>query len=157
LKRSGMEANMGITYRIEKEKGFTLVLWKGVVTAETFLAHVQRLSSDEDWPPFKRLHLTDLRDASIDASMDESIIQKAADSYGQHPEKIKGMKVAIVARDAFSKAVVFERIITQYGATAIVFNFLNTARIWLDIDDDDVKRSFQQLRSIGSEKNGVSP
>jgi hypothetical protein len=152
-----MEANMAITYRIEKEKGFTLVLWKGVVTAEEFLAHVRRLVSDEDWPPGRRLHLTDLRDTSLDASMDESTIQKAADNYGKYPEKIKGMKVAIVASDAFSKAVVFERIITQYGATAIVFNFLNTARIWLDIDDDDIKRSLQQLRIIGSEKGEVSP
>ena len=42
---------MSIVYRIDKEKGCTLVLWDGVVTADEFLAHVRRLSSNADWPP----------------------------------------------------------------------------------------------------------
>jgi hypothetical protein len=31
---------MSIVYRIDKEKGLTVVLWEGVVTADEFLAHV---------------------------------------------------------------------------------------------------------------------
>jgi hypothetical protein len=141
---------VGISYHTEKEKGFTVVLWQGIVTAGEFLAHVRRLLSDEDWPPPRRLHLADLRNTSLDASMNESTIQKAADLYGTHPEKIKNIKAALVAGEAFDKAVVFERIITRYGASAIVFNFSDTARVWLDIDAADLERSFQRLRKPGS-------
>lgn len=63
---------MSIVYRIDKGKGFTVVLWDGVVTADAFLAHVRRLSSDADWPPSRRLHLSDLRHTALDASMDEA-------------------------------------------------------------------------------------
>ena len=101
---------MSIVYRIDKEKGYTLVVWEGVVTADEFLAHIRRLSSDTDWPPPRRLHLSDLHTASLDASMDEAILQAAAHLYGQHPDKIASMKVAIVATSAFWKAVEFERI-----------------------------------------------
>ncbi len=138
---------MSIVYRINKEQGFTVVLWDGVVTADAFLAHVRRLSGDADWPPPKRLHLSDLRAASLDVSMDEAIIEKAAEIYGTHQDKIAGMKVAIVAGEPFNKAVLFERAIARYGATAIVFNFPDTACKWLGVDHEEVKRTLQQLRA----------
>jgi hypothetical protein len=138
---------VSIVYRIDKAKGYTLVLWDGVVTASEFLTHVRRLSSDADWPPPKRLHLSDLRIASLDASMDEAILQAAADLYGQHLDKIASMKVAIVADNAFWKAIEFERIISQYGASAIVFNTLPTACIWLNLDASEVESRLQQMRS----------
>jgi len=138
---------MGIVYRIDKEKGCTLVRWNGVVSADAFLAHVKRLSSDPDWPPPRRLHLTDLHGTTLDASMEEAVIEKAAQLYGEHQDKVVGMKVAIVAGKAFNKAVIFERVISRYGATAIVFNFLDSACTWLGIDNDEMKRSLQQLRA----------
>jgi len=78
--------------------------------------------------------------------MDESTLQQAAEMYGSHPEKIRNMRVAIVAGEDFDKAVAFERIIARYGAAAIVFNFPDTARLWLDLDAEDVDRSLRQLR-----------
>jgi hypothetical protein len=75
---------MSIVYRIDKEKGLTVVLWEGVVTADDFLAHVRRLCSDADWPSPKRLHLSHLRFTSLDASMDAAIIEKAAHIFGTH-------------------------------------------------------------------------
>ena len=138
---------MSIVYRIDKEKGYTIVLWEGVVTADEFLTHVRRLSSDAAWPPLGRLHLSDLHTASLDASMDAAILQAAADLYGQHPDKIANTKVAIVAHSAFWKAVEFERIISQYGAFAIVFNALPTACTWLNLDASEVESLLQQIRA----------
>jgi len=137
---------MSIVYRIDKEKGFTAVLWDGVVTADAFLAHVRRLSADADWPPPRRLHLSDLRTTSLDASMDEATIEKAAEIYANQQNKIAGMKVAIVAGEPFNKAVIFERAISRYGASAIVFNFPNIACKWLNIIGDEVAHALQQLR-----------
>src|SRR5262245_39803671 len=138
---------MSIVYRIDQEKGYTIVLWEGVVTADEFLTHVRRLSSDAAWPPPGRLHLSDLHTASLDASMDAAILQAAADLYGQHPAKIARLKVAIVADSAFWHAVEFERIIAQYGAVAIVFNALPTACTWLDLDASDVECLLQHMRT----------
>ena len=97
---------MSIVYRIDKEKGLTLVLWEGVVTADDFLAHVRRLTSDADWPPPKRLHLSHLWFTSLDASMDDAIIDKAAHLYGNHLETGENMKVAIVASEAFKRPTI---------------------------------------------------
>jgi hypothetical protein len=134
---------MSIVYHIDKEKGITVVLWDGVITADAFLAHVRRLSADADWPPSRRLHLSDLRNAALDASMDEATIEKAAEIYGKHQNKIANMKVAIVAGEPFNKAVIFERAISRYGATAIVFNFLDTACTWLGIEAAEIERGWR--------------
>jgi hypothetical protein len=90
-------------YHIDKEKGLTLVLWEGVVTADEFLAHVRRLCADADWPPPQRLHLSHLRFTSLDASMDDATIEQAAHLYGNHLPTSGTMKVAIVASEAFTK------------------------------------------------------
>jgi len=138
---------MSIAYRIHKESGFTLVHWDGVVAAADFLAHVQRLSSDADWPPFRRLHISDLRNTSLDASMDHAALEAAAEIYGRHSDKLANLKVAVVADEAFWKAVDFERLISRYGASVTVFNFLDTACKWLGLDADEVGRAVQQLRA----------
>jgi hypothetical protein len=138
---------MGIAYRIDKKMGATLVVWTGVITADEFLTHVRRLSADPDWPPPGRLHLADLRDTSLDTSLDKSIIEEAAELYARHRQKIENMKVAIVAGDAFEHAIVFERVLARYGAMIIVFNFLDTARKWLNLDAGEVESTLQQLRS----------
>jgi len=137
---------MSIVYRIDKEKGLTVVLWEGVVTADEFLAHVRRLTSDADWPPPKRLHLSHLRFTSLDASMDDVTIEKAAHLYGNHLETGVTMKVAIVASEAFKKAVAFERVLLRYGASVVVFNFLENACTWLGIAAEEIERLLRQLR-----------
>jgi hypothetical protein len=56
------------------------------------------------------------------------------------------MKTAIVAADAFEKAVTFERFIYRY-MSVIVFNSLNTACVWLGIQTDEAERALQSLRA----------
>jgi hypothetical protein len=133
-------------YRIEQERGIIFVLWDGAVTADEFLAHVQRLFSDAEWPPHRRLHLSDLRAASVGTSIDEATLQTAADLYGKHP-KVASLKVAIVAGEAFEKAVIFERFVYRHVPSVIVFNSLNTACVWLGIDAGEAERTLQSLRA----------
>ena len=137
---------MSIVYRIDQEKGLTVVLWEGVVTADEFLAHVRRLTSDADWPPPKRLHLSHLWFTSLDASMDDAIIEQAAHLYGNHLKEGENMKVAIVASEAFKKAVAFERVLLRYGASVVAFNFLENACMWLGIEAEEIERLLRQLR-----------
>ena len=139
---------MGITYRIDKARGITVVLWDKLVTSEQFLAHVRTLLADAEWPPQQRLHLCDLRQASIDASIDEACLKSAADLYGTKREKISTMKVAIVAGEAFAKSKQFERFMSPYSATVIVFNNIETACAWLGVDVTHTKRKLDELRAL---------
>ncbi|MBI3845167.1 MAG: hypothetical protein HY292_11085 [Planctomycetes bacterium] len=141
---------MGIAYRIDLDRGVTFVLWDKRVTAVEFLAHVRKLISDSEWPPAKRLHLCDLRHATLDASIDEAKLKEAADLYGTKREKIAMMKIAIVAGDAFAKSTLFERFVSHYGPTVIVFNNLETACAWLGIAVSDAKQSLDGLRGASS-------
>src|SRR5262245_60215869 len=124
---------MSILYRIDKAEGYTLVLWDGVVTAGEFLAHAQRLSSDPDWPPPGRRHLACLNTATLDPSLDEGVVKMAAGLFGRQPDKLARMKVAIVADTAFWISAGFQRFISKYGASSIVFNDLVRACTWLDL------------------------
>lgn len=136
---------MTIIYRIDKERGISLVLWDRTVTGNEFLAHVRRLIADADWPPYHARHLSDLRTAVLDASLDEATLSKAARLYGQHP-KITSVKSAIIASESFKKALTFERFISHSVASIIVFYNLETACKWLGIDAITTSSALQALR-----------
>jgi len=78
--------------------------------------------------------------------MDDAIIDKAAHLYGNHLKEGENMKVAIVASEAFKKAVAFERVLLRYGASVVVFNFLENACTWLGIAAEEIERILQQLQ-----------
>src|ERR1041385_1355213 len=137
---------MSIIYRIDKELAVTFVLWDGLVTADEFLSHVQRLITDAAWLPQKYSHLSDLQTASLAAAIDETVLAKAADLFGKHP-KLANLKGAIIANQEFRKATVFERLISRYEPSVIVFNDLETACTWLGIDVNRVTQTLQSLRS----------
>ena len=148
---------MSIVYRIDQERGLAVVLWDGRVTADEFLAHARRLLADAEWPPPEGRHLTDLRSAIVDASIDDAVLKEAADLFGTHP-KIAGLRVAIVAVDAFVQAAVdafvetgvFERLIPRHRPLMFVFDSLNPACEWLGVDANDVGRSLQSLKTQSS-------
>ena len=135
---------MSIAYRINQERGVAFVVWDGLVTADEWLAHVRRLLADADWPPDGRLHLSDLRTATPDASIDEVVLKQAADLFGP---QVANLRAAIVAGDAFEKAGIFERLITRYRPFVFVFNTLNPACGWLGIDVADAQRTLESLRA----------
>lgn len=138
---------MSIAYRIDKDRRLALTRWTGPVTAEEFLAHVQSLSSDPGWPPAPEgRQLCDLRIASLDGSIDGGVLEKAASLYGEHPG-IDTLRVAIVADEAFRKAVRFDELYSRQGGKSIVFNALATACSWLGLSAADIEKELAELRS----------
>ena len=137
---------MSIVYRVDQEQGVAFVVWDGVVTAGEWLAHVRRLLADAASPPDGRRHLSDLRTATPDASIDEAVLKQAADLFGTHP-RVANLRVAVVAGDAFEKAGIFERLITKYQPFVFVFNTLNPACGWPGIDVADAQRTLESLRT----------
>jgi hypothetical protein len=144
---------MGIRYRIDKERSVTFVLWNGLVTGEQFLTHAQRMTADPDWPPKRRLHLSDLRAATVDVSIDEAVLKQAAAIFGRHGS-LPQLRVAIVAGPWFEKANEFERLLTPYRPYLFVFNSLTPACEWLGIAPADVEEVLQALRGPASESTG---
>lgn len=134
---------MPIVYSIEKDLGLTLVRWHGMVTAEEFLAHTQKLSTDSQWPPSKYLHLADLRTATLHESVNQDILLKIVEIYSVHPD-VRRLKVAIVAPEAFEKAMLFQRLVQSY-MTVIVFYSLSTACAWLNISPEKTDHTLDSL------------
>lgn len=134
---------MPIKYFINKDLGLTLVRWYGLVTAEEFLAHTHKLTSDSDWPPFKSLHLADLRTVTLHESVDDNILLQIAEIYRVHP-KVRNFKVAVVAGEAFDRATVFQRLVQTYMSVIVFYNF-STACLWLGIDEERTDHTLASL------------
>ena len=131
-------------YSIDVDLGLTLVRWHGMVTAEEFLAHTHKLSTDSHWPPSKYLHLADLRTATLHESVNQDILLKIAEMYSVHP-KVRSFKVGIVVTaEAFYKAVAFQRLVQTY-MSVIVFFSLSTACDWLNISQENADRTLDSL------------
>ncbi|NWF74434.1 MAG: hypothetical protein HXY51_15535 [Nitrospirae bacterium] len=135
---------MPIMYSIDVDLGLTLVRWHGMVTAEEFLAHTHKLSTDSHWPPSKYLHLADLRTATLHESVNQDILLKIAEMYSVHP-KVRRFKVGIVVTaEAFYKAEAFQRLVQTY-MSVIVFFSLSTACDWLNISQENADRTLDSL------------
>ena len=141
---------MTIIYHIDKQAGVTYVVWDGVVTAELYIAHVKRLLADPDWPPARGLHLSDLRSASLDSTIDKTVLEKAVAMFREHP-KTPTVKTAIVAHEAFHQALLYERLISSIEPSVIVFHSLDTACMWLGTDSEAAARELNSLRARARE------
>jgi hypothetical protein len=148
-----LEGSMSIVYQIDKRKGITYVVWDGLIGAGEYLSHVDRLLSDPDWPPSRGLHLSDLRSVVLDPTIDESVLEKAANLFSRHP-KISTVKTAIVAHQAFEKAVTYEHLISKFEPSMIVFHNLITACTWLGIDAEATRQVLDVLRISTRDEKG---
>jgi hypothetical protein len=136
---------MSIGYRIDEDQGVAFVLWDGVVTAAEWLAHIRQMIADPRWPPARALHLTDLRSARLDASIDAAVLREAAALFGSH-KGIEGLKAAIVAGHSFEQARIFEDVIAQHQALVFATNSLNPACAWLGIDAGHAEQTLASMR-----------
>ena len=135
---------MSIMYSIDNDLGLTLVRWHGMVTAEEFLAHTHKLSTDSHWPPSKYLHLADLRTATLHESVNQDILLKIAEMYSVQP-KARSLKVAIVVTaEVFNKATVFQRLMLTYMSVFVFISF-STACNWLNISQEKADRTLDSL------------
>jgi hypothetical protein len=136
---------MSFIYQIEKGNGISYILSYGPFVGEDYLRLIQRLTSDPDWPPRRRLQLTDARLASANTPLDEATMQKAVDLYNVDPEKLIGFRAATVAHETFERAAMFQKFSSGLAPAVIVFNSMDTACLWLGIDLTEAERVFKLL------------
>lgn len=143
---------MGIAYRCDKAEGITYAVWDGIVTLEEWQHCFQRQVRDRDWPA-GRLYLSDLRSGSLHASIRQEELQCMAELYGAHLERLKVvLKHAIVAPAQFQQAMFFERFISKFPITVIVFGDCGPACTWLGIDVKIAVKTLEQLRAAARER-----
>jgi hypothetical protein len=143
----GPGRTMSIVYAIDHKKGITYVLWEGVIKPGEVQAHIERLHADPEWPPPGRLQLVDLRSLVGGDRTEPEKLKEAAGLFGERPEKIKKMKMAFVASDAFTKSTLFQGFMEAYPISVIVFNGLDTACLWLGINATEAGCVMDELRS----------
>ena len=137
---------MGIKYRADSEKQIIFVVWDGVVTADVWFEHIERLITDLLWPSISSM-LVDLRTATDISSIEEAEIEHAVALFSTVPIPLSKKRVGIVAGSAFWKSRRFGHLISRFGPSIIVFNDLSTACLYLGINAAEALKALQQLRA----------
>ena len=137
---------MGIKYRADSEKQIIFVVWDGVVTADVWFEHIERLIADPLWSSISTM-LVDLHTARDLTSIQESEIEHAVALFSSVPISLSKKKVGIVAGNAFWKSRRFGELVSPFGPSVIVFNDLSTACVYLGINATEALKAIQQLRA----------
>jgi hypothetical protein len=143
---------MGIVYEINNEVGIAFVVWRGVVGAGDLLDHVRRLTSDPAWPTPQRQQISDLRSASLDASIDQAALEEAVAIFSAHRDKLANLQVAMLTPKEFDKTTTIGRLLIRHGAAVSAFSLPETACRWLGADLDKVNAVLGRMRPSGSLK-----
>ena len=141
---------MGIRYVLRVDLGLALVHWHGNVTLEGWEEHLRRLFADPDLSATQK-QITDLRFASLDASVGEEGFRRVIAFLGQHRDLLARRVMAVVATENFDLARKFEQMGSALGANIIVFNALEPACLWLGVARSDAEA---ELRNLGTTEHG---
>jgi hypothetical protein len=139
---------VGIVYCIDKEKNITYELWKGTVDASDFILHAEQLVADTDWREHRAFHIVDLRDATLDGSIDHDTIEDAADYFGILLYKLPPAKVALVTTAETERAGFFGKYLAHFGYTVNVVKDINEAVQCLGVDAGGARSAFDQLHAF---------
>jgi len=137
---------MAIKYRVHVEKRIVFVAWKGVISAETWFEHIQRLIADTHWPSITAM-LVNLHSITDVSSIGEAEMQHAIALFNSVPDALSNKRIAAVASDAFWKSHRFGQLIAPYGPSVLVFNDMSTACLYLGIKLTDATKTIQELRA----------
>ena len=137
---------MGIDYRSDVERGLTISVVDGLVTAEEFHAHAERQRNDPVWHTTTRL-LTDARTAVTRAVGTDELSAFAALYAGMRSGELP-FRNAIVAGVDFDLAGRYGDLRTdRSGSSTIAFNDLETACTWLGIEVSVARSVIGTLRN----------
>ncbi len=141
---------MPILTRFDSALRCTFVVWTGAITPDEWRSNVARLVSDPEFPPGPRW-LVDARRANVDLIDDDTVAEigrrmnEAADRFG-------GLRLAVLADRAWSKASkLLDEELTIRRLTAIQFNSLDTACVWLGIAKEQASAIIDELISEASD------
>jgi hypothetical protein len=133
---------VGIAYRLDPDAGVTFVVLHGAVSEDDMRAHQEQLGADPGWPAGSK-QLADLSTAHL-----PPLGTRIAEAF-EGSEKTAGLRLAVVATEAFAHARAFERDVKEVGLTemnVIVFNQVQGACTWLGVEYDHANAVIREIR-----------
>ncbi|MBI3802583.1 MAG: hypothetical protein HY282_02335 [Nitrospirae bacterium] len=128
---------MAGAYLLREEDKVALKAWVGEIRKEELFALDRAFLSNPDLPPAPRV-LVDVTRASFH-TMGENDFQELVNLYWEYREKSAGAKVAIISRQDFQKAKLYEKRAASVSINAIVFNEVAHACTWLGVNAREVQ------------------
>ena len=136
---------MGILHYSDRQRGIVFVVWNGKVTWDEWRQHIHQLLADPDWRTTTRF-LVDLQTVTDTSSIGDREIEEVRSVFAGDQAALEGKRAAIIALDEFRRASRFAEFIERFSRSAIVFNHLDTACLFLDIDLGEARQVLDQLR-----------
>lgn len=136
---------MPIVQKFEETKRAVFVLWEGVVTAEEWFSYLPRLLKHNAWNATSSL-LADLLWVRDTSSIGDQEMAHAVEILLTSRTALRGKKMAVLAQDQFGKAKRFGELLAPFGVFFVVFNDLDTACSFLDIDTILAYRNLDEMR-----------
>jgi len=136
---------MGIIQHFDEQKNLFIVLWHGVVKADEWFQYAPRLTSHPAWTTTSHI-LADLRYAEDTSTIGNEEIAQAVGIFSRDRSGLAGKQIAVVARDQFGKAQRFGALIARFGVSLVVFNNLDTACLFLGLDEGYANSKLHELR-----------
>jgi len=132
-----------ITYAYDEPQRLVVQVWVGEVIADQWRAWASQRLDDPNMVTAQRI-LADVTRWTPDESIGEEMIREVAQRWGAS-RILAGKPVAIVAQNLFWDAQTFEKVLAGYGGRVIVFNDLDTACTWLDVDPVSTGQRVRQM------------
>ena len=142
---------MGIVQHFDPSKGLAFIVWDGSVTAEEWFIAARNLISNPAWIQASRV-LADVRSAVDTSTIRDAEIARAVEILSADPSALRSKRLALIARDAFGKARQFAQLISRFGISAVVFNSLDTACLFLGME---AAEAYQVLEGIRRQLNNA--
>ena len=136
---------MGIAYTCNPDSRLALVAWEGVVSWDQWWAHLQRMFLDPDYAPMQS-QITDLRHSSLSPTISNDEIKSMAGLVASQRGRLSLTRVAILAGGEWERPRLAEAALESISVTAIVFNDLATACLWLGVDAAEVAADLERTR-----------
>lgn len=140
---------MGIRYRIRNDLQCTVELWEGTVTLADWIDCLTVQVADPEWPGDR--YLSDLRAVKDITSIFDSDLSDVTSLLGIYQDRIAGLRAAVIVDKESQKTNLFSQFMSAVRVTITVWNDLESACAWLQLDRTDAEEAFQQLRRPDNE------
>ena len=138
---------MPIRYLYDSQSNVIFVLWYGTVTWEQWRRQIAILMADPVWQTAAAV-MADVRSVSDVSTIGQAEIDEAVQLFAADPGVLRRMRIAIIATGAFGRANLFRNAIAHWGTSVVVFNALDTACLFLGLNQPDAIQTLEELRQI---------
>ena len=136
---------MAIIQYLDEDKKLFFVVWHGTVEADEWFHYAAKLTSHPAWSTTPRL-LADLRFVRDTSTIGDEEIARAGYIFAKERNGLAGKQLAVVARDQFGKARRFGDLIARFGVALVVFNNLDTACVFLGVEEGYAASRLHEMR-----------